>query len=400
MTAIAHDRAAASFGESVAEAFANLAAQRQRSALALLGVLIGTASIVAMLTVGHMAQRETLRLFADMGVDIVQIQGAPIGEAPAALDRATIEAMPRLDPAVIASAPLALGRLPVGGGGKSADLGVAASTPALVDLTGLRVATGRFLTPMDEGGLVAVVGAGAADKLSDVGAPFTVGGKLRIRDYVFTAVGVLKPIGFTALDPMDFNDAVIIPLASARRAIDAPEPNTAMLKLRPEADAKAVGDRAIARLATPTAQLRAQSARDMIKTMNAQKAVHSRLLTAIGAISLLVGGIGVMHVMPMGVLERRREIGLRMAIGATARDVQLMFLVEAAALALVGGAAGLAFGLVAALVFAKTSGWAFSLPLYVLPLGPGMAALVGMAFGLYPAVKASRLDPIEALRAE
>ena len=101
MTAIAHDRAAASFGESVAEAFANLAAQRQRSALALLGVLIGTASIVAMLTVGHMAQRETLRLFADMGVDIVQIQGAPIGEAPAALDRATIEAMPRLDPAVI-----------------------------------------------------------------------------------------------------------------------------------------------------------------------------------------------------------------------------------------------------------------------------------------------------------
>ena len=136
------------------------------------------------------------------------------------------------------------------------------------------------------------------------------------------------------------------------------------------------------------------------QAMNEQKAVHSRLLAGIGSISLLVGGIGVMNVMLMSVMERRREIGVRMAVGARRRDIRLMFLLESAMLAVCGGALGAAVGVAVTAVIASVSGWDFAVAWWTLPLGPGVAGLVGVAFGLYPAMAASRLDPIEALRAE
>jgi putative ABC transport system permease protein len=389
-----------SLGEGAFEALGNLYAQRQRSLLALLGILIGTASIVAMLTIGHMAQGETLRMFKHLGVDILQIHAMPIGGEPAQVDRRTVEALPAHDPVILAAAPLTVGRSTVAANGTTADIGIVPATSALPALTGMRLAAGRFLAPVDDGALVAVVGAEAARKLSAPGAPLTPGGSVRIKDYVYTVVGVLAPMPYTAFDPTNFNDAVQIPLIGGGRFMPTDQPETALMRMRPDTDVKAAGARISAVLANPTSNLQVISARDLIDSMNAQKAIHTRLLTAIGAISLLVGGIGVMNVMLMGVMERRREIGLRAAIGATPRDLQMMFLVEAAVLAFVGGVAGLLFGLAAALIVAKAAGWDFSLPLYVLLLGPGMAGLVGMTFGFYPALKASRLDPIEALRAE
>ena len=387
-------------GEGVAEALGNLQDQRQRSVLALLGILIGTASIVAMLTIGHMAQRETLKMFKHLGVDILQIHAIPTGLGAGQVDRAAVEALSLSDPAVLAAAPLTSGRAAVTANGLGGDMGVVPSTAALPELTGMRLASGRFLGPLDDGGLVAVVGAETARKLSLPGAPLVPGGQVRIKDYLYTVVGVLAPMPYTAFDPTNFNDAVQIPLSGAGRFTPSSQPDTVLIRMRPDADVKAAGRRVSAALANPTARLQVISARDLIDGMNAQKAIHTRLLTAIGAISLLVGGIGVMNVMLMGVMERRREIGLRAAIGATPRDLQLMFLIEAVVLAFVGGLAGLAFGLAAAFVAAKASGWDFAPPLYVIGLGPGMAALVGVTFGFYPALKASRLDPIEALRAE
>ncbi|MEO8927541.1 MAG: ABC transporter permease [Caulobacteraceae bacterium] len=387
--------------ESVAEALANLGAQRQRSALALLGILIGTASIVAMLTIGHMAQRETLKLFRHLGVDMLQIHAMPAGNSPAGvLDRRLIEQLPAREGAILAATPMVADHDQVSAGTQNAELDVAAVTASLPRLVTLPITQGRFIALIDDDALVAVVGAGAAQKLSAPGAPIVPGAKVGLKGYLFTVIGVLGPTPFTVLDPTDFNDAVLIPLTGARRVFDPPDPTTVLIHLRPEADVKAAGARVSAILANPTATLQVLNARDLIAGMNAQKAIHSRLLTAIGAISLLVGGIGVMNVMLMGVMERRREIGLRAAIGATPGDLGLMFLVEAATLAFVGGLVGLLAGLAAAFLTAKASGWSFSVALWVLPLGPGVAALVGVAFGLYPAIKASRLNPIEALRAD
>ena len=400
MTAAAPSLSRAPLGELGAEALDNLSAQRQRSLLALLGIMIGTASIVAMLTIGHMAQLETLKLFKDMGVDVLQIHAMPAGDGMGLIDRRAIEALPARDPSVMAAAPMTADRSTVASGARSADMGVVAATAALPRLIGLRLQQGRFIEPVDDDTLVAMVGADAARTLSAPGAPLRLGSQIGINGYVYTVVGLLRPHAQTAMDPTDFNGSVTIPLGGAGRILSAPQPSTAMVRLRPGSDLKAAGARLLKALANPSASLQLVSARDMIKMANAQKAIHSRLLTAIGAISLLVGGIGVMNVMLMGVMERRREIGLRAAIGATPGDVQMMFLIEAATLAFVGGVAGLLLGLLVAFAIAFLSHWSFSVPFYVLPLGPCMAALVGVAFGLYPAVKASQLNPIEALHAD
>ncbi|MDR3507320.1 MAG: ABC transporter permease [Caulobacteraceae bacterium] len=366
----------------------------------MLGILIGAASIVAMLTIGHMAQLETLKLFKHMGVDIVQIHAMPTGGGPGIIERPKIEALAGSDPSVLIAAPLALDRATIVSGGQTSDQGVLGVTGDLQGLAGLVPAVGRFIAPSDDDNLVAVVGAETAQKLSLPGAPLGPGARIRVRGYVYTVVGVLAPTSYTALDPTDFNNAVMTPLTGIGRIMAPADPGTALIRLRPGVEVKAVSARLVKALTNPFVTLQVLNAQDMIRTMNAQKAIHSQLLTAVGAISLLVGGIGVMNVMLMGVMERRSEIGLRAAIGASPRDLQIMFLVEAGALAFAGGVAGLLLGLGAAFAIAMASHWSFSLPLYVLPLGPGLACVVGLIFGLYPAVKASRLDPIEALRAE
>ncbi|GAA0312267.1 ABC transporter permease [Sphingomonas oligophenolica] len=389
-----------SLREIAGEAFANLRAQGRRSILALLGIMIGTASIVAMLNIGHNAQLETLKLFVNMGVDMLQVRASPTGQAPARLDRTLVEQLPGRDPDILLATPMATGRLPVSAGAQQADLGIIAMPPALAAMARLPLRRGRLLGTIDDCGLVALVGDGAAQKLSAPGAQLLPGSRLGVGAYVFTVVGILGPTVMESLNPTDYNDAVFIPLACARRALPGPDPNVAMIRLRPGVDADAVGARVSAALANPASAIQIVNARLIIKTMNEQKAVHTRMLAAIGAISLLVGGIGVMNVMLMSVMERRREIGLRAAIGATPRDLRTMFLVESGVLAVLGGAVGALLGVLAAFVAARSSGWTFSLALYVLPLGPGIAGLVGLAFGLYPAITAARLDPIEALRAE
>ena len=387
--------------EAVAEALGNLRAQGQRSALALLGILIGAASIVALLTVAHMAQQETLKMFRHLGVDMVNIHAMPADTAAnGVLDQATIEHLSAMDPSVLAAAPLFADHDTVSVGNKTATVAVAAVTEILPELMRLDMREGRFIKSIDSDNLVAVVGAKAAEKLSAPGAPIAPGARIALKGYIFTVIGVVDPLPYTPLDALQLDDAILIPLGGARRVFNPPQPTSALIKLRPGTDLTAAGQRIAALLANPTATLQVIKARDVIKSMNAQKVIHGQLLTAVGAISLLVGGIGVMNVMLMGVMERRREIGLRAAIGATPSDLGFMFLMEAAVLAFVGGVAGLACGLLAALVTARISGWTFSLALWVLPLGPGVATVVGMAFGIYPAIKAARLNPIEALRAE
>ena len=299
----------APIGEIFREALANLRAQGRRSALALLGILIGTASIVAMLNIGHIGQLETLKLFRNLGVDMIQILASPAGAAPAAMDRALLEQLPARDPDVRAVTYLATSRGPVTAGGIQADLGIVAIPPAFATLARLPLAEGRRLGGIDDCAPVAVAGDGAAKKLSAPGAQMLPGGRIGIGGYVFTLVGILAPTQMESLTPTDYNDAIFVPLACARRAMPGSDPTVALIRLRAGADADAAGQRLTALLANPASSLQLVSARLLVRTMNAQKAVHARMLAAIGGISLLVGGIGVMNVMLMSVMERRREIG-------------------------------------------------------------------------------------------
>lgn len=387
-------------GETIHEAFENLRVQRRRSALALLGILIGTASIIAMLNIGHVGQLETLKLFKRMGVDMLQLQATATGSTGASFHRDMLEQLPARDADVLMVVPLATGRAPVTAGLQKADIPIAGITPALAKLMDLPLNTGRLIGRIDECALVAVLGVNAASQLSAPGAQVIPGTRIGIGRYIFTVVGLLGASPLEPFSTVDYGGTILIPLGCSNRVLPASGPNIAMIKLRPEADIDAAGQRLSAMLADPGLSIQVVSARQMIEAMNKQKSVNSRMLTAIGSISLLVGGIGVMNVMLMSVMERRREIGLRAAIGATPYDLQMMFLVEAGVLALLGGIGGTLLGVLAAFAVAHTAGWTFSVALDVLPLGPGMAALVGLVFGIYPALAAAKLRPIEALRAD
>jgi putative ABC transport system permease protein len=383
-------------GELALEALANLRGQGRRSVLALLGVVIGSAAIVALMNIAHIAQLEALKSFRQTGVDVLSVQSEGLGS----MDPALIERLVRQDPAAVLAASLTTTSLSVVADQKSSNLTVAGVTSAIGVMAGLSMTKGRMLRQVDDCSFVAVVGQKAAADLSAPGAEVGPGSLLRIGGYGFTVVGTLAPVPHQAMSPVPFDSAILIPLACARRVMPNDGATGAMIRLRPDADTAAAVTRYTAALSTPQAPVRVQDARSMIQAMKKQMAMLGGVLVAIGSISLLVCGVGVMNVMLMTVMERRREIGLRAAIGATPGDIRMMFLIEAVVLALGGGVLGDVLGVGLTWLATLFLPFEFAVNWGVMILGAGVAASVGLVFGLYPAIAASRILPIEALRGD
>ncbi|WP_438851795.1 ABC transporter permease [Brevundimonas nasdae] len=386
----------ADFTELVREALANLRGQGRRSALALLGVVIGSAAIVALMNIAHIAQLGALKSFRQTGVDVLSVQN----DSTRGLDPGLIEAVTRRDPEAVFAVPFASSMVNVAAGGRSNSLTVAGVTPAISAMVGLSSSEGRLLRDIDDCNLVAVVGRKAATDLSAPAAAVVPGSMIRIGSYGFTVIGILAAVPHQALSPIQFDSSILIPLACARRVMPHDGATGAMIRLRPEADTAAAVTRYEAALSTSQSPVRVQDAKTMIAAMKKQMAMLGGVLVAIGSISLLVGGVGVMNVMLMTVMERRREIGLRAAIGAPPGEIRMMFLIEAVVLALGGGLLGDALGVALTWVATLFLPFDFTVSWTVLFLGAGMAAAVGLVFGIYPAIAASRISPIEALRGD
>lgn len=385
------------------EAMTSLRTLGRRSILALLGIVIGSSSVVALINIGHNAAEDASSIFKDMGTDILVAQFPTASGSrtpmPASLDLASLH---RAAPGLAHIAPTAQSSSQLVFQGRTSNAFVIGTTHDLEASMRLRLREGRFLSAYDPGQTHAVVGAQVARNLSTGGLPLTVGDRIRINDYLFMVIGILESQPNAVLVPIQANDSVFVPLEGMRRIAVSPQIGNVI--------ARAVSDRHMSLTAQTLVEALKQQLRgrdvevqvpeQILEGMTRQSRTFGYLLLALGGISLVGGGVGVMNVMLMNVAERRREIGVRMALGARRRDIRNLFLLEAVTLTAVGALCGGVLGLGAAYLYARVSGWQFSLAILALPLGVGSTLLVGLFFGIYPAISASRLQPVEALRDE
>lgn len=376
------------------EALANLYNQRRRSVLALLGIVIGSASIVALLTIGHIAEREAMARFETVGVNSIAI----IASAPANhwIDpqrlKGTIAGDARVESAHVA----AVGTVSYQGRGEGQMVQLAAMTPHDIAAVAPPISEGRSLTMLDACQPTVVAGHGWQKDYA-----VRAGETVFLNDYGYTVVGILAEAQPQALGLVSFDKAMVTTLGCTTAILQGEGVNQVLLRIDPEADSEALGLSLIRQL-TPTtdAKLELRQARELIEAMKAQLALMGGILLAVGSVSLLVGGIGVMNVMLMAVLERRREIGLRAALGASPRDIAFMFLCEALVLSVGGGVLGAMMGVGMVALASLFLPFGFTSSVAILITGTGVAAGVGLVFGLYPALSAARTQPVEALRAD
>ncbi len=392
-----------SLSQLLHEAFVSLRTLGKRSILALLGIVIGSSSVVALINIGHNAAVDAAMIFKDMGTDTLVAQFPSKGNnnvpMPTRLD---LDAVRQAVPGIAQIGALTLFSGPIVFHGRTANANYAGSTPGLQAAMRLVVQEGRFLSSFDANETYAVIGAQLAQALGAPGDPLKLGERVRINDYLFLVVGILQRQPRAMLMPVQANESLFIPAEGMRRVFASPQIGNVIIRAAPGQDMEFIArEAALAlqrQLTDHTVDITVPQ--QMIDGMTRQSRTFAYLLLALGAISLVGGGVGVMNVMLMNVSERRREIGIRMALGARQRDIRNLFLLEAVTLTAVGAACGAVLGMTAAWLYAWLSGWAFALAVAALPLGVGSTLLVGLFFGIYPAISASRLQPVEALRDE
>jgi putative ABC transport system permease protein len=388
----------------------SLKLHKLRSSLSILGVVFGVAAVVAMSSVGEGARRETLAQIASLGIDTVTLRPrGDGGEAPAALPAAVAESLRRVVPGVRAVAPVRLADLAAEAGGRSAPVTAVGTTPAYRDAARLELASGRFLADLDvtDRKRVIVLGAAAARALFPLDAP--LGEAVRLGGDWYRVVGVLEgrdsPRGRgAAIRARDLNRCVLVPLPALDRGQDPRPDGVDEIVLRVGAPEEvlpaATVARALLRRTSGPQPLDVVVPREILRQRERTQRVFNVVTGAVAAISLIVGGIGIMNIMLASVAERTREVGVRRALGARRRDVAAQFLVESSLLTVTGGVLGSALGLVGALLIQSFAGWPTAVHPLMLLVSLLVALAIGIGFGFYPAWHAAGLDPVEALRRE
>ena len=392
------------------EAVRSLYGARLRTLLGLVGIMIGIASVITMISTGEIAKSQSRKQFEALGTDILSIRKSD--EMPAAAGRR--DSVIRLEDALalahtLASVSVAVPRITKEGTitylSKSLSYGsMQGVTNGFARVNKLEVVEGRFVSDMDTGRYFAVVGAEVARAMRGLGARAAIGEALDIDGRLYTVVGVLADAPETYALPFEVaaNHSVFVPITTVRR-ID-PYAEIRLIIARTAAGvhySAAIRDvKNFFAERSPKLALEVESAEQVIEQMESQLGLMTLLLGAVGSISLIVGGIGVMNIMLISVAERRREIGVRRALGANRGDIQRQFLIEALILTLGGGIAGVVVGTGAAYGICQFFEWGFLLSPTSIIAGVGVSSAVGLFFGFQPAYQASRLDPIVALQGD
>jgi putative ABC transport system permease protein len=401
-------------------ALRSLAVNKLRSALTMLGIVIGVGAVIVMIAVGAGAQQRVEEQIRALGSNLLLVMpgsttsgGVRMGfGSSSTLTEDDVVAINREIPDALA-APALRGSAQVVFGNTNWSTQIFGVTPEYLDVRQWPLASGRSFEPaeMAGAGKVALVGATVARQL--FGGADPVDQVIRIKRVPFTVIGVLDTKG-QSLMGTDQDDLVLMPLSTARtrvigsaNAAKQRSVGTLWVKVADGLDTKVVEEQ-VRELLRQRHRLQAGadddfSLRNLQEVMSAQEAssrVLALLLAAVASVSLLVGGIGIMNIMLVSVTERTREIGLRMAVGARTRDILGQFLVEAVTLSLIGGLIGVALGIGTAVAIASFAGWRVALSPESVALAVAFAFVIGVFFGFYPARKAARLNPVEALRFE
>jgi putative ABC transport system permease protein len=285
-------------------------------------------------------------------------------------------------------------------------------TPDYLTVRQLSVADGAEFTQQDVDAANKVAGLGQTPVNNLFNAADPIGQTIRIKQVLFTVVGVLTPKGQSA-QGQDQDDVILVPISTAKRqvvgarAANSDAVDTIMMQAKSSAQIQAAQDEAEALLrqrhhlqTSDADDFSIRNLQELFAAQEASSSVMAIMLAAVASVSLVVGGIGIMNIMLISVRERTREIGLRQAIGAKTRDILTQFLVEAITLSIAGGFAGVLLGIGVSALISRLAGWATSVGPGAVALAVFFSALVGISFGYYPARKAAFLDPIEALRSE
>ena len=400
----------------LSEAWHAMSANRLRTFLTMLGMVIGVGAVVLMMAIGEGAQQSIKRSIDSMGSNLFVIlsgSSSNSGSRSASGSSSTLNmndatAIGDLDD-ISAFAPISVGNAQIIYGGNNSNSAIVGTTPSYFSIRRWDVESGELFSDADirSASRVALVGKTVVENLfGDEVDP--VGKTIRIKKSPFLIVGVLEAKG-QSFDGRDQDDTVIVPITTAQRKLFGNQIPGSVRMIMAQAKSEkymGVAEDAINDLVRQRHNIRENAESDfsirnltaMAKTASETAKTMSMLLGAIASISLLVGGIGIMNIMLVSVTERAREIGIRMAIGAREKDILLQFLLEACVISIVGCVIGVALGLGGAMLVKKTFGAEILISMQSIVLAFSVAASVGVFFGYYPASKAAKLHPIEALR--
>jgi putative ABC transport system permease protein len=397
-----------------------LRVNKLRSSLTMLGIIIGVGAVITMIAVGGGAQARVEQQIKSLGSNLMIIlpgsttaSGVRLGAgANQNLTEDDAQAIAREVPEVQVAAPSNRGSGQAVAGNNNWSTQIYGVTPDYFEAREWPLAEGRMFEPAELAGSakVALLGQTAARQLFGDSDPLDQ--SIRIRKVPFTVIGVLDKKGQSMMG-QDQDDVIMVPLSTARNRLfgntqgKLRRVGTIQVKVREGASMQDAEDRIreLLRQRQRTQQgqddaFTVRNLTEILQTQEESSRIMALLLAAVASVSLLVGGIGIMNIMLVSVTERTREIGLRMAVGARGRDILTQFLVEAVTLSLIGGFLGIVFGVGASYVIGEFAGWATKLSLESIILAVGFSAGIGIFFGFYPAHKASKLLPIQALRYE